>query len=91
MKKIFAFFVLSLSVCVCSFGQHPLFGTWELVSIKGINAAGERFSADTSTIREVKIITPTHYMLIADDVENDSLVFNRCYFGTIRIDGDKYN
>jgi hypothetical protein len=91
MKKILVCLVLSLAVCICSSGQHPLFGTWEMISIKGINAAGERFSADTSTIREVKVITPTHYMLIAEDVESDSLVFNRCYFGTIQLDGDKYN
>ena len=90
MKTIFAF-CLFLSVYCCAFGQHPLIGTWEMVSIKGINADGERFSSDTSTIREVKVITPTHYMLIAHDVENDTLVFNRCYFGAIRLDGDKYN
>jgi hypothetical protein len=71
--------------------QHPLVGTWEMVSIRGINADGEKFSADTSTIREIKVITPTHYMLIAQDVEGDSLVFNRCYAGTIKIDGDSYN
>jgi hypothetical protein len=70
--------------------QHPLFGTWEMVSIKGINADGEKFSIDTSTVREVKIITPTHYMLIAHDVQGDSLVFNRSYAGTIKLDGNKY-
>jgi len=70
--------------------QHPLIGTWEMVSIKGISANGEKFSIDTSTVREVKIITPTHYMLIAHDVQKDSLVFNRSYAGTIKIDGNKY-
>lgn len=90
MKTIFAF-CLFLSVYCCSFGQHPLFGTWEMVSIKGINADGERFSADTSTIREFKVITATHYMLIAHDVGNDTLVFNRCYFGAVQLEGDKYN
>jgi hypothetical protein len=70
--------------------QHPLIGTWEMVSIKGIGAGGEKFSIDTSTVREVKIITPTHYMLIAHDVQGDSLVFNRSYAGTIKLDGNKY-
>ena len=70
--------------------QHPLIGTWEMVSIKGIGAGGEKFSIDTSTAREVKIITPTHYMLIAHDVQGDSLVFNRSYAGTIKLDGNKY-
>lgn len=72
------------------FAQHPLVGTWEMVSIKGTNAAGEKFYNDTSTIREIKIITPTHYMLIAEDVENGSVVFNRSYAGTMRLDGNKY-
>lgn len=71
-------------------GQHPLIGTWEMVSIKGINAEGEKFSIDTSSVREVKIITPTHYMLIAHDVQGDSLVFNRSYAGTIKLDGNRY-
>ena len=61
-----------------------------MVSIKGIGANGEKFSLDTTTNREIKIITATHYMLIAHDVENDSLVFNRCYAGSILIDGKKY-
>ena len=84
---LFAFLLLSVGRL---FAQHPLTGTWEMISIKGVNAAGEKFFNDTATVREIKIITPTHYILIAQDVENDSLVFNRCYAGTIRLDGDKY-
>jgi hypothetical protein len=70
--------------------QHPLIGTWEMVSIKYINADGKKLSVDTGSVREVKIITPTHYMLIAHDVQGDSLVFNRSYAGTIKLDGDRY-
>lgn len=89
MKNIFAVLLLALSLT--SFAQHPLIGTWKMVSIKGIGADGEKFTADTSTIRETKVITSTHYVLIAEDVDNDSLIFNRCYFGTVHMDGDKYN
>ena len=81
-------------VLLCSFplfAQHALVGTWDMVSIKGINADGQEFSIDTTTVRETKIITPTHYILIAMDVRGDSLVFNRSYAGTIRLDGNKYN
>jgi hypothetical protein len=88
LSAVFVPLVLLLSFQVNA--QHPLIGTWEMVSIKGINAAGETFSDDTSNIREVKIITPTHYMLIAHDVEGDSLVFNRCYAGTVSFDSEKY-
>jgi hypothetical protein len=70
--------------------QHPLVGTWEMVSVKGINAEGERFFIDTTTAREVKIITPTHYMLIACDVSGDSLQFNRTMAGTVKLEGDHY-
>lgn len=62
-----------------------------MMSIKGINAQGERFANDNSTTREIKVITPTHYMLIAYDVENDSLVFNRCYAGKVEITDHSYN
>lgn len=84
----FIAFVLMSMTCV---GQHhPLVGTWEMVSIKGIDAEGEPFFRDTTTTREVKIITPTHYMLIASDVRADSLIFNRSYAGTVAINGDNY-
>lgn len=91
MRVISAAFIIICAFCIQATAQHPLLGTWEMVSIKGINAAGERFSEDTSTIREVKIITPTHYVLIAHDVEGDSLVFNRCYAGAVEFDDAKYN
>ncbi|MEX2232853.1 MAG: hypothetical protein WD824_11870 [Cyclobacteriaceae bacterium] len=72
------------------FAQHPLVGTWEMVSIKGTGFDGKTFSADASSAREIKIITPTHYMLIAQDVKGDSLVFNRSHSGTVHFDGNKY-
>jgi hypothetical protein len=88
--KFFAVPVLIMMIIISGYGQHPLVGTWEMISIKGVNAAGEKFSNDTTTIREVKIITPTHYVLIAHDVEGDSTVFNRSYAGVIELDGNKY-
>jgi hypothetical protein len=91
MKAFLILFSAFLIIASHAIAQHPLEGAWEMVSIKGVNAEGEKFSDDTSHIREVKIITPTHYMLIAHDVEADSLVFNRCYAGTIHIQGNKFN
>ena len=90
--KIFisALLLLAVNFHVLS-QQHPLVGTWEMISIKGVNASGEKFSNDTSSIREIKIITPTHYMLMAYDVEGDSLVFNRCYTGSVKFDGPNYH
>jgi hypothetical protein len=71
-------------------GQHPLVGTWEMVSIAGVNVDGEKFKLDTTAIRETKIITPTHYILIARDNENGNWKFNRSYAGKTKIDGSKY-
>jgi hypothetical protein len=70
--------------------QHPLVGTWEMISVKGIDADGKNFFLDTTAIRETKIITPTHYMLIAWDVDQDSLIFNRTMAGMVRMEGEKY-
>jgi hypothetical protein len=72
------------------FGQHPLVGTWQMISLKGTNADGEKFSLDTTNVREIKIITPTHYILIAHTVDGDSLIFNRSYAGTVKLDGSRY-
>jgi len=86
----------SLLLCLFILGsfvataQHPLFGTWEMVSISGVNAEGAKFNLDTSAIHETKIITPTHYILIAMDKQDGTWTFNRCYFGSIRISGEKY-
>lgn len=70
--------------------QHPLVGTWEMVSLEFTDFDGKKVSLHPATAREIKIITPTHYMLIAHDVIGDSLVFNRSHAGTVKFDGDKY-
>jgi hypothetical protein len=90
MKSI-VFVILLLSYTGSQLlAQHPLVGTWEMVSVKGIGADGESFFFDTSSVRETKVITPTHYMLIAWDVDEDTLVFNRTMAGQVRLEGDKY-
>jgi hypothetical protein len=90
MPKFFAVFILSIVIVVTASGQHPLVGAWKMISIKGVGAEGEHFYYDTTSVTEIKIITPTHYMLIAHDVSGDSLVFNRAYVGKIRIQDDSY-
>jgi hypothetical protein len=61
-----------------------------MISVKGIGADKEPFFFDTTSVRETKIITPTHYMLIAWDVEGDSLTFNRTMAGNVRPEKQKY-
>ena len=86
MTLLSGLLLLSLHV----FAQHPLVGTWEMVSLKAIDFDGKRVSLDTTIARETKVITPTHYMLIAHDVKGDSLVFNRSHAGTVRFEENKY-
>jgi hypothetical protein len=85
-------FLIVLLYCTCAHAaaQHPLVGTWEMISVKGIGADKEPFFFDTTTVRETKIITPSHYMLIACDVEGDSLMFNRTMAGNVRVEKGKY-
>jgi hypothetical protein len=71
-------------------GQNPLVGTWELVSIKETDTAGVKSSLDQTSVREMKIITPTHYMFISHRVAGDSLVFDKAIAGTIKITGAKF-
>jgi hypothetical protein len=67
-----------------------LVGTWELVSFKGVDTAKNKMVLDQSMVRETKIITPTHYMLIAHRVVADTLVFERAIAGAIKVTGTKF-
>lgn len=84
------FLLMTLFAAVDARAQHPLVGTWEMISVKGIDADGNPFFFDTTAVKETKIITPTHYMLIAWDVEKDSLLFNRTMAGQVRLENEKY-
>jgi hypothetical protein len=89
--RLLVFVFLSMLLAVMNAGaQHPLVGTWEMISVRGVDADGKPFFLDTTSVRETKIITPTHYMLIAWDVEADSLIFNRAMAGQAFLDGNKY-
>lgn len=89
--RLLVFVFLSVLLAVINAGaQHPLVGTWEMVSVRGIDADGKPFFLDTTSVRETKIITPTHYILIAWDMESDSLIFNRTMAGQVRLEGAKY-
>lgn len=90
MPSLLAATLLCLSIVTSAWSQHPLTGTWELISTKGVSVDCDPFVIDTASVREIKIITPTHYILIAHDVDGDSLVFNRSYTGKVFVDGDRY-
>jgi len=90
MTTRLALVAIFCSVALSAVAQHPLVGTWNMISVKGIDADGKRFFLDTTSVKETKIITPTHYMLIAWDVDGDSLIFNRTMAGKVRLEEEKY-
>ena len=89
MKSVLTLSIL-LTIASIATAQNPLVGTWELVSIKATDTAGVKSSLDQSSVREMKIITPTHYMFISHKVVGDSLVFDRAIAGTIKVTGAKF-
>ena len=82
--------ILMLFCSITLFAQHPLVGTWEMVSIKGTDIDGKPFDLNNTNMRETKIITPTHYMLIQHTVKGDSVIFSAAHAGTVKFEGNKY-
>lgn len=90
MRYLFTSLIVIFLACGSVSSQHALTGAWELLSTRGTDAEGAPFTIDTTSVREIKLITPTHYMLMAHDVVGDSLIFNRTYAGKVDIKGDQY-
>jgi hypothetical protein len=86
---LYTFVLVCLSLQIFA-QQHPLVGTWELISLKATTSEGKTMAMDTSVIRETKIFSPTHFIYILSNVKGDSLVFNRAFAGTWQVKGDKY-
>ncbi len=82
-------FLLFLLSCQL-FAQNSLVGTWEFLSAKGADNEGKAVAMDASTMREIKLINPTHYIFIAENIQGDSTRFNKCQAGTVYTEGSKY-
>jgi hypothetical protein len=89
MKSTITLFGL-LMVSLIATSQTPLVGTWELISVKATNPDGTKVAMDQSGFREIKVISPTHYMMMTHGVSGDSLVFDKAIAGTIKISGNKF-
>lgn len=75
MKTTIFYFVLLFFGLSPIFAQNPLVGTWEY---------------QEDTIRSVKIITPTHWMVFSETLIGSEAKFLRAQGGTYTIDGNKY-
>jgi hypothetical protein len=89
ITSLYIFVLVCISLQIFA-QQHPLVGTWELISLKATDSKGKTMAMDTSVIRETKIFSPTHFIYILSNVKGDSLVFNRAFAGTWQVKGDKY-
>lgn len=57
------------------FAQNPLIGTWENMN---------------NSVKSIKIITPTHFMVFAESQNENGSEFMRSHGGTYTLNGNKY-
>ena len=69
---------------------NPLAGAWTLVSSNNTNAEGEYVIFDKSNTRQIKILTPNHFMFITERIENGKNNFVNAAGGRYELDGNKY-
>lgn len=69
-------------------GKHV--GTWHMTSQKVTNPKGKTTKTDMSKIKQVKIISPTHWMFIAEDIENGKKKFRSALGGSYTLNGTRY-
>ncbi len=71
--------------------QKPsaIVGTWEMVSMSATDGTSEPYTRDVSTLKQYKVITPTHWMYILKGVEQDTMRVGGDH-GTYTLVGDKY-
>jgi hypothetical protein len=75
MKTMISIFALFAFSSFQLFAQHDLIGTWEYKN---------------DSIRSVKIITPTHWMVYAESQNQNGSEFMRSHGGTYTLSGNKY-
>jgi hypothetical protein len=82
-------FLLSIYIFPLT-AQTSMVGTWELVSQKMVNPDGTQEVYDRSSIKSYKVITPTHFMVIAEKPHKNGVRFNYATGGTYTLVGNKY-
>lgn len=70
--------------------NHPLVGTWILVSSNNSSPGGEFFRLDKTNTRQMKILNPTHFMFIQENINGDDYEFESAAGGRYELDGNTY-
>jgi hypothetical protein len=69
-------------------GKHV--GTWHMVTQKVTNPKGKTTKTDMSKLKQVKIISPTHWMFISENIEDGKKKFRNALGGSYILNGTKY-
>jgi hypothetical protein len=69
-------------------GKHV--GTWHMISQKVTNPKRKTTKTDMSKLKQVKIISPTHWMFIAENIEDGKKKFKSALGGSYTLNGTKY-
>ena len=64
-------------------------GTWEMISQSGTNLDGSPIKTDVSSIKQYKMISPTHWMNVVKDIASSTLRHG-ANFGEYTLTGNKY-
>ncbi|MDO1448371.1 hypothetical protein Q0590_18995 [Rhodocytophaga aerolata] len=69
-------------------GKHV--GTWHMMTQKVTNPKGKTTKTDMSKLKQVKIITPTHWMFISENIDNGKKKFRSALGGSYTLNGTRY-
>lgn len=69
-------------------GKHV--GTWHMVTQKVTDPKGKTTKTDMNTIKQVKIITPTHWMFISENIKDGKKSFKGANGGSYSLSGTRY-
>jgi hypothetical protein len=69
-------------------GKHV--GTWNMISQKVTDPKGKTTKTEMDTLKQVKIISPTHWMFIAENIKDGKKSFRGANGGSYSLNGTKY-
>lgn len=69
-------------------GKH--IGTWHMISQKVTDPKGKTTKTDMATIKQVKVISPTHWMFISENIKDGKKTFRGANGGSYSLNGTTY-
>jgi uncharacterized beta-barrel protein YwiB (DUF1934 family) len=69
-------------------GKHV--GTWHMISQKVTDPSGKTIKMEMDTIKQVKILSPTHWMFIKETIKDGKKTFAGANGGSYTLNGTRY-